>query len=123
MQPSEIRILVCDDSIMIQKKMESLLSAKGYTQIFSAKDGDAAVEAYKAYRPHIVFMDIVMPGKSGIEALTEIMTLDPKAKVVMASSIGTQNNLKEAIEKGACSFLQKPIDDAQVMTVIKAVVG
>ena len=123
MQPSEVRILVCDDSIMIQKKMGLLFKENGYENVFEAKDGVAAVDMYKEIKPHVVFMDIVMPGKSGVEALGEIIAFDPAAKVVMASSVGTQGNLAEAISKGACDFLQKPINDAQLLKILTKIIG
>ena len=118
MQPCEIRVLICDDSVMVQKKMSLLLKENGYINLYEAKDGQAAVDTYKQVEPHIVFMDIVMPIKTGIDALSEIIEFDPSAKVVMASSIGTQSNLKEAIEKGAYDFLQKPIDDTSVLKLL-----
>ena len=118
MQPCEIRVLICDDSVMVQKKMSLLLKENGYINLYEAKDGQAAVDTYKQVEPHIVFMDIVMPIKTGIDALAEIIEFDPSAKVVMASSIGTQSNLKEAIEKGAYDFLQKPIDDTSVLKLL-----
>ena len=123
MNPGDMKILICDDSIMVQKKMKTLLQGNGFTQIFEAKDGEAAVEAYKNIQPDVVFMDIVMPGKSGVEALAEIRAMDPQAKVIMASSIGTQSNLKEAIDKGAYDFLQKPIEDAQVLKLLGRITG
>ena len=63
-------------------------------------------------------MDIVMPKKTGVEALKEIKNINPKAKVVMASSVGTQANLKEAIEAGVYDFLQKPITDSDIEKIL-----
>ena len=121
MQPCEVRVLVCDDSVMVQKKMSLLLKENGYVNLYEAKDGQAAVDTYKQVEPHIVFMDIVMPIKTGVDALAEIIEFDPSAKVVMASSIGTQSNLKEAIEKGAYDFLQKPIEDTSVLKLLERI--
>jgi len=118
MQPSEMKILICDDSIMVQKKMSDLLKSNGYPIVFQARDGQAAVNTYKELRPHVVFMDIVMPVKTGVEALTEIIAFDPQARVFMASSIGTQSNVQEAILRGAVDFLQKPVEDAQVLKLL-----
>ena len=121
MQPSELRVLVCDDSIMVQKKMSDLLKNNGYTCIYQARDGQTAVDTYKEVRPHVVFMDIVMPVKTGVEALTEIAAFDPQAKVYMASSVGTQSNVQEAILRGAADFLQKPVDDALILKIMASI--
>lgn len=118
---SEIRVLICDDSILVRKKMTDLMTKLGCKEIYTATDGENAVEQYKANLPDITFMDIVMPKKTGVEALKEILAVNPKAKVVVASSVGTQGNLKEAIEAGAYDFLQKPISDADVEKILKRI--
>ena len=59
-------------------------------------------------------MDIVMPKLTGVEALKAILAVNPEAKVVMLSSVGTQENLKEAIDAGACNFIQKPVTDVKL---------
>ena len=90
----------------------------GITQIFEAADGEQAIAAYKEHLPDITLMDIVMPKVDGVAALKAILEVNPKAKVVMASSVGTQENLKEAIKAGAFDFLQKPISEEQIKTLI-----
>ncbi|MFA5658852.1 MAG: response regulator, partial [Oscillospiraceae bacterium] len=90
--------------------------------VFEAADGIEAVRVYKENNPTIVFMDIIMPKKTGIEALTEIFEYDKKAKVVMASSVGTQNHLKDAINAGAYEFLQKPIENNHVMKILTNII-
>ena len=62
----------------------------------------------------ILFMDIVMPELSGVEALKLIKTNSPDAVVIMATSVGTVGNLSEAIKLGANDFLQKPVDEEQL---------
>ena len=62
-----------------------------------------------------------MPKLTGIDALKAIKEFDKNAKVVMASSVGTQSHLKQAIVLGAYDFVQKPIDDAQVERIIRNV--
>jgi len=59
-----------------------------------------------------------MPIKTGIEALSDIMSYDSSAKVIIVSSIGTNNKLKEAIQLGAYDFFQKPIDEGQLKKLL-----
>lgn len=118
MKISDIKVLVCDDSILVRKKMTDILKAAGITEIYDAKDGVQAVEQYKAHNPDLTFMDIVMPEKTGIEALKEIKQYNPAAKVVMASTVGTQGNLTDAITAGAFEFLQKPVQDDDVYKIL-----
>lgn len=120
MKISELRILICDDSLLVRKKLTDILKKLGIASIFEAVDGVQAVELYKEHNPDLVFMDIVMPVKTGLDALVEIKAYDSNAKVVMASTIGTQSNLVTAIKAGAYEFLQKPVSDEDVLKVLNS---
>ena len=118
---NNLRVLICDDSILIRKKLRNTLEKCKCQEIFEAENGNVAVESVKANNPDLIFMDIVMPDKDGIEALKEIMEIDPKAKVVMASSVGTSDHLKKALENGAYDFIQKPISLEAITNLIEKV--
>jgi|ADurb_Total_1113_FD_contig_21_4265962_length_535_multi_4_in_0_out_0_1 two-component system, chemotaxis family, chemotaxis protein CheY len=115
---SDMKILISDDSILVRKKIKDHLTSLGCKNIIEASDGEEAVELYKKNSPDLVFLDIVMPKKDGVSALLEIMAFDNNAKVVIASSVGTQGNLKAAIEAGAFDFLQKPISPDNVTKIV-----
>ena len=117
----DIQVLICDDSMFVRKKLAAVLKNCGVGEVIEASDGEQAVEMFKENKPDLTLMDIVMPKMTGVEALKAILSADPKAKVVMASSVGTQENLKEAINAGAFDFLQKPISDAQLEMLIKKI--
>ena len=97
------------------------ISSLGVKEIIEAADGQQAIDKYMENKPDIVFMDIVMPVVTGIDALTKIRESDPNARVIMASSIGTQQYLKSAIKAGAADFLQKPITNDQVRQILENV--
>ena len=123
MSINDIRVLVCDDSILSRKKLKDCVLAFGCKEAFEAADGEQAVEVYKEQKPDIVFMDIVMPKKDGVEAVKDIIAEHPNATIIMASSVGTQSYLKDAIKAGATDFLQKPFDPEQVKKIITTVGG
>jgi two-component system, chemotaxis family, chemotaxis protein CheY len=118
---NNLRVLICDDSILIRKKLREALEKCGCKEILEAENGNVAVEVAKTSSPDLIFMDIVMPDKDGIEALKEIKELHLNAKVVMASSVGTNDLLKSAIKSGAYDFIQKPISYDAVQTIITKV--
>lgn len=118
---NKLKVLICDDSILIRKKLRSTLEKCKCEEIFEAENGNEAVELVKVNNPDLIFMDIVMPDKNGIEALKEIKEINPNAKVVMASSVGTHAHLKEAIKNGAYDFIQKPISLETVINLIEKV--
>jgi two-component system, chemotaxis family, chemotaxis protein CheY len=114
-----LKVLVCDDSILIRKRLkESIQSCCASAVIVEAKDGQMAVDMYVEHKPDLIFMDIVMPVKGGIEAVKEIKLINPDVKVVMASSTGTQANLRKAIEAGAYEFIQKPWEQSTIESIM-----
>ncbi len=118
MKISDITVMLCDDSPLVRKKLAEILARIGITKIIHTEDGEQAINEYKEKKPDLVFMDIVMPKKTGIEALREIRAFDSEAKVVMASTVGTQGNLIAAIKEGAFEFLQKPVKEEDVLKII-----
>lgn len=112
------KVLVCDDSILVRKQITDILNSMGCTDVHYALNGKEAIEKYKELMPDIVFMDIIMPEITGVEALNEITNYNPEAKVVIASSAITQRYLKSAIEAGAFDFIHKPIFAEDVKKVI-----
>ena len=118
---NEMTVLICDDSMFARKKLSMSISGFGVKAVYEAADGEEAVSKYREFKPDVVFMDIIMPKVTGIEALKQIIAEDPDAKVIMASSVGTQSHLKDALKSGAVDFLQKPIADNDALKVLENV--
>lgn len=118
MVENSLKILICDDSMLMRKKLKGSLTLCGSFDILEATDGQKAIDIYKEKNPDLVFMDIVMPVKDGIQAVSEIKDFDENAKVVMASSSGTKENLKKAIKAGAFEFIQKPWEQEQINKIV-----
>ena len=114
----DAKILIADDSILARKQLKDMISTLGTPVFLEAKDGQGAIDQYKQNKPDLVFLDIVMPNKDGNAAVEEIMKADPDATIIIASSIGTQSQLKKAIEAGAKEFIQKPLDQQQVISTV-----
>ena len=119
MTVQDLRVLICDDSMFARKKLNMTIAGFGVKEIYEAADGEEAIAKSKEHKPDVVFMDIVMPKVTGLDALKQIVEDDPDAKVIMASSVGTQGHLKEALKAGAADFLQKPIADADALKVLE----
>lgn len=114
----DAKILVGDDSILARKQLKDVLSSMGATRFVEAVNGKEAVEKYVAEQPDLVFLDIVMPIKDGISAVQEIMEENPEALIIIVSSVGTQQQLKAAIEAGAKDFVQKPLKADQIKAIL-----
>ena len=94
-----------------------------YTDVIEAADGAQAVEMYQAEKPDLVFMDITMPNKDGLEALKEIKALDPAATVVMCSAMGQEAMVMDSIKSGAKDFIVKPFKPERILSTIKKILG
>lgn len=113
-------ILVCDDSILARKQLkDTVASFISDVEFIEAKNGQEAVDLFKEKKPDLAFFDIVMPLKDGVTAVQEICSEFPKADIVMVSSMGTQQQLKNAIAAGAKDFVQKPFDKKQIQTILE----
>lgn len=113
--------LICDDSLLVRKKLKELLLECGCQEVIEATNGQEAIKLYQSRKPSVVFMDIVMPMINGIEALTKIKELDKNANVIMVSSVGTKTNLMDALKLGAKDFIQKPYDKEQILKIINTI--
>ena len=114
----DAKILITDDSIHARKQLKDMNSTVGTPVFYEARDGQDAINQYKRNKPDLVFLDIVMPNKDGNSAIQEIMDFDPDATIIIVSSAGTQSQLKKAIEAGAREFIQKPLNQQQVIDTV-----
>lgn len=118
MNLNDIKILIGDDSALARKQLKDIISTYGNPIFIEASNGQDAIDLYKKESPNLVFLDIVMPIKDGNAAIREIKEYDKGADIIVASSVGTQSQLKEAIQSGARDFIQKPLNAEQVHHII-----
>jgi len=121
MDKANIKILISDDSILARKQLKDILSGDGFQNFIEATNGQEAIDLFKAQDPDIVFLDIVMPVKDGITAIKEIREIDSQANIIVASSLGTQTQLKAAIMEGAKEFVQKPLQPKQILKIVSSI--
>jgi two-component system chemotaxis response regulator CheY len=117
------RVLIADDAAYMREMLRDILSQGGYEVCAEAADGDEAVQAYREHSPELVTLDIVMPRKSGLDALREIMTLDAGANVIICSALGQEALVKDMMNAGAKGYLVKPFKPDQVLEVVGMVMA
>jgi two-component system, chemotaxis family, chemotaxis protein CheY len=118
-----IRYLVVDDSVFARKNVAKMVESFGGEIAGEAGDGCTAITEYDRTVPDMVLMDITMPQMEGIEAAERIVRAHPQARIVMVSSVGYQENIVAALQKGARHFVQKPVKAEILYEVIKYVMG
>ena len=111
-------VLVCDDAIFMRTMISDILTQAGFEVVGEAESGSQAVDKYRALKPDLVTMDIVMPDMGGIEAVREICRTDPEAKILMCSAMGQQALVVEAIQAGAKDFVVKPFVPSRVLEAV-----
>src|SRR6202041_3690037 len=112
-----------DDSVFARKNLSKMVESFGGQVVGEAGDGVTAITEYDRLTPDIVLMDITMPQMEGIEAAEKIVQQHPAARIVMVSSVGYQENIVAALQRGARHFVQKPVKPEVLYEVIKYVMG
>ena len=101
-------VLVADDASIMRESLREILRHSTYHVVGEASDGIEVVEQFDRLRPDVVALDLVMPGRSGIHALRDILDLAPTTRVVMCSALGQETLVAEALHEGATGFIVTP---------------
>ena len=118
-----LRVMIVDDALFMRNMLKDICERAGFAVVAEADNGEEALALYREHRPDLVTMDIVMPRRSGIEALRDIVADDPEARVVMVSALGQDSLVLEAVEAGARDFIVKPFREDKVVDIIRRVTG
>jgi two-component system, chemotaxis family, chemotaxis protein CheY len=115
-------VMIVDDASFMRAVLKKIVLQSGHEVIAEAGNGEEAINQSAQAKPDLILMDIVMPptprAKDGIEALKQIVSANPAAKVVMCSSMGQQALIAEALKSGAKDFVVKPFQPQKVMEVL-----
>ncbi len=113
-----LRILIVDDAAFMRMMIRDILTKNGCEVVGEAINGVDAISKYRELKPDITTLDITMPEKDGLQALKEIKSEFPSAKILMCSAMGQQAMVIEAIQNGAMDFIVKPFQAQRVMEAI-----
>ena len=120
---SNIRVLIVDDHMVVRRGLQALLSAEKYgvEVIGEASDGFEAVIKAQQLQPDVILLDLVMPKKGGLEALKEIRSQQPQARILVLTSFAEDENVLEAVRAGAYGFLLKDTSPDELVDTIRSV--
>lgn len=117
------RLLITDDALIIREMIKDTAGRAGFTIVGEANNGQLGFEQYKALKPDVMTLDLVMPEFDGLHALRCILGEDPTAKIVVVSALDQKAILKEAFKLGAADFVVKPFDHQQLVATLNRVAG
>ncbi len=117
---SELGVLVCDDQPGMRLILRRLIErAQGFRLVGEAESGEACLELFEALRPQVVFMDIEMPGMSGVDCARRLQEIDPKAALVFATA--HEGYMGDAFELYAFDYLLKPFKAERVLATLERI--
>ena len=116
----KLKILITDDSKLLRKKLRAELE-KLDCDVLEAENGKESIMRDLTEQPDGVILDIVMPEVGGIETLQVIKEINPEIPVIMLSSAGTSQKLKQTLELGALDFIQKPYTSEQIKQAVEQI--
>jgi two-component system, NtrC family, response regulator AtoC len=102
-------VLIVDDERTLARSIKVFLNESGY-QAEVAGTAEQALEMMERMRPDVIFLDVRLPGMSGIELLQRIREFDPAVPVVIMTAFGTIEGAVDAVKRGAFDYLKKPVD-------------
>jgi DNA-binding response OmpR family regulator len=118
------KILVCDDEPFILKALTFVVRKEGHT-VLEAKNGEEALEVIRAERPRVVFLDLMMPKKTGYEVLEEVRK-SPDLKdvyVILLTAKGQDSDRERGLALGANEFMTKPFSPAAIVTRLREILA
>lgn len=117
-----ICVLIVDDHPVVRKGLELLLEIEpGLTIVGEANDANSAIQLNKQLQPHIILMDLMLPGKNGIEAIAQIKSDNPNVKVIVLTSFEDKEMILAVMDTGIDGYLLKNAEGEALLQAIRAV--
>ena len=103
------RILVVDDEPDSVELLQEFLTGKGY-EVVTASNGEEALRKVKEERPHLILLDVRMPGMNGLDVLRKVREFDQEVGVIMVTAVNEEDTGREALKLGAFDYIVKPLN-------------
>lgn len=115
-------VLLVDDHKIMRDGLRAILArSEEFRVVGEADNGTDAVQEVKRRRPHLVLMDVGLPGLNGLETTAEILRCQPECKVLMLSMYDDEHSVVSAIRAGARAFILKKASDANLLEALRMV--
>ena len=113
--------MVVDDAAFIREALIQICKESGHLVVGEASDGVEAVAKALSLRPDVIIMDMVMPLKNGVEAVTEILEKMPKMKIIACSTVDQEFLKDRALKAGCLGFVSKPFKKIEIIEALSLV--
>jgi len=120
--PKTIKILICDDHAIVRIGLKALITNnRDMRLVGEAKDGEEAVSKANKLKPDLIIMDLIMPLKDGVAAITEIKKKNPEVRILVFTSFSDDKNVLPSLKAGADGYLLKDSSPEELIQAIKDV--
>ncbi len=117
-----ISVLIVDDHALFRAGLRCRLELeRDITPVGEAATAEQAVVKARALQPNLVLLDLLLPGKSGYEAIPELVKVSPRSKVLAISSQAAPSSVRQALSAGAAGYVPKRASDQELMAAIRQV--
>jgi two-component system chemotaxis response regulator CheY len=117
------RILIVDDSRLTRAIIKNTLTGAGFDVVGEAENGRDAIAKFGELKPDVVTMDLIMPDVDGMQATKEILSRDPKARVLVVTSLGQKLLEEDAMKTGAKGMIAKPFQPQELVKAVNDVLA
>ncbi len=121
-QTKKLTAMIVEDEKVTNELLSSTFK-NFFSDVNSCFNGEEALDAYRKYKPDVVFVDIIMAGMDGIELSRKIREISPNQIIIVISASNDIEKISESIEVGVNSFIQKPIDTKKIIELLTSVIS
>lgn len=122
MVTKSIKVLISDDHPLVREGLRALIATEPDMDLVGeASDGVEAVDLAMSLQPDVILLDLMMPNKTGIEAIQEIKEENPDARILVVTSFGEDENVFPAIKAGALGYLLKDSSPQELLSALREV--
>ncbi|MCH8085890.1 MAG: response regulator transcription factor [Nitrosopumilus sp.] len=111
-------VMIADDSEQVRLTLRDMIEAGKHKVVAEAVDGFDTLEKFESAKPDVLFLDVAMPKKDGMETLIELMKSNPKPKVIMVTAHDDMDLIQNCISVGALAYITKPFDTDDILNAI-----
>ncbi len=123
MRLSSKRVVIVDDNESIRVVLRAIVRQAGLQVVGEARDGNGALEVIERWQPDLVCLDVMMPGRDGVEVLGDLKRRHPHVRVLMITGKSDRETVETMIQQGASGIVVKPFNAARVIETIQRAFG